>query len=520
MDRRKFLHLAAFGGGAVVADAHIPIAPLAFAAPVHVLNTIDIPLGSSPLPNALNVYYDNLVTLLQPSARNKVALNNIVTPADIYSNTNFYDQYIFRTFVDRLVVTSPENYSLGNANVSSSYSYYWNILLERAIADIDVNLDTGSQNQIDEYDRQISDLRDKYSKVKVDLETRWNAYAQAAGIDPKTDKYYIFKKKKFADDGGYATQLSGIRHDIALRLTKQMQIRLKAAGSNEEDRILISTYQYSSFDEYKEVLPIIPDFEKKDGLSAADLTNLAVTGAAGQFEAGMDIRPVGDLRNFFANEKGAFSVGIDQNSKFMHNHDSEWGVSASGGWGWFSASVSSENESHLRESMSDAKKVTIGWKNLASYAVRRGRWFNLDILAYKRIAKILKDDPRLKAQLSRTVSALVIMRGLTITLEFNNASSLERWQKSTFSGSAGVSVFGVNFGGSASSYEYDWSLQTNSVTKTVTITDDPNYARVAAFLSEEVIQGISADDIAFEFVDPIYYDESTKEKLSRRGGAK
>ncbi|MGJ5023892.1 hypothetical protein [Bradyrhizobium oligotrophicum] len=514
------MKLAAIGGGSTAIELALPMAKPAHGAPIRTLNSIDVPLGASPLPAALNVYYDNLVKLLQPSAKNKVALNNVVTPADIYSNTNFYDQYIFRTFVDRLVVTSPENYTLGNANVSSAYSYYWIILLERAIADIDISLDSPAQNQIDEMDRQIGDLRDKYSKVKLDLETRWNAFAQAAGIDAKTDKYYIFKKKKFADDGGYATQLSGIRHDIALRLTKQMQIRLKSVGDNEEDRILISTYQYASFDEYKELLPIIPDFEKNDGLSASDLTNLAVTGASGQFESGMDIRPVGDLRNFFGNTSGKNSIGIDQSSTYEHNHDSEWGVSASGGWSWFSASVSSDNESHIRESMSDVKKVTIGWANLASVAVRRGRWFNLDILGYKRIAKILKNDPRLKGQLSRTVSSLVLMRGLSIILEFNNASSLERWQKSTFSGSAGVSIFGIGFGGGGSSYDYDWSLQKDSSKKTVTITDDPNYARVAAFLSEPVISGVSAEDIAYDFVEPRYYNDSTIEKLKVRGGTK
>jgi hypothetical protein len=464
---------------------------------------ISLTMADSPLKNGLDAWYSYLVELLKPGSKRKVALNDVITPADIYSNTNFYDQYIFRTFVDRLILTSPEDYLLGNANSTSAYSYYWQIMLERIIADIDVNLSSDDQNKIDEYDRQINDLRDKYGRVRTDLEDRWKKYAGDAGIDPKTDPYFIFKKKKFADDQGYATQLTGIHNDIKLRLTKQSQIRLKTA--NEQDRILISTYQYTVFDEYKLVLPKIPDFEQAGGLSPADLTNLAVTGAAGEFDSDVEIRPVGDLRNFFANEAGTNSVKIDKRDTWDHQHDAEWGASASGGWGFFRASVSATNQSHIRESLDQVRSITIGWKNMANYFVRRGRWFNVDILGYKRIQKILDDDKRLKEQLSRTVASLVLARGINITLEFSDAKYMERWEKSTFSGSAGVSIFGIDIGGGGSGYSYDWQMEKHTETKSVTLIDDPRYARVCAFMSEEVIPGVSEQDIRDDFLESRYY---------------
>lgn len=468
------------------------------------MSDISLALGDSPLPQALNAYYSYLVEILRPSPTRRIALNDIITPADIYQNTNFYNQYIFRCFVDRLVMTSPTDYSLGNTNVTSSYSYYWSMLLQRVIVDIDINLGLDIQNQIEELDRQISDLRKEYVKIRSDLETKWSKIANKAGLDPKTDKYYIFKKKKFADDAGYATQLNGVKNGIFQRLTKQNQLRLKELG-DPEDQILIQTYQYATFEEYKTLLPIIPDFERQDGLSASDLTNLAVSGAAGQFEADADIRPVGDLRNFFSNEKGKDEIGIDSNTTIKHDHDSEWSVSASGSYGFFSASVSTDNEKHIRDSLTKIRKITVGWNNMDNYPVRRGRWFNLDVLGYKKVGKILKSDPRLKAQLSRTVASLIIARGLYITLEFTDISSMERWEKSSFGGSGGVSVFGVSFGGGGSSYEYDYSLVKDTTKQTVTIKDDPNYARVCAFVSEEVIPGVSQSDITKEFAQPQLY---------------
>jgi hypothetical protein len=465
---------------------------------------VSMTMGESPLPNALNAYYSYLVDLVGASDRKRVAINNVITPADIYDNTNFYDQYIFRTFADRLVLTSPTDYSLGNANQTSTYSYYWSQLLKRAIADIDIELSPDVQNKIDELDRQIDELRTKYSAIRTDLETRWKVYADQAGLDPKTDKFYIFKKKKFADDNGYATQLTGVRDGIALRLTKQNQFRMKAGGS-QEDQILIQTYQYAVFDEYKETLPVIPDFEQQGGLTAADLTGIEVTGASGQFEADADIRPVGDLRNFFSNAKGQNHIGIDVHTTATHIHDSEWHVSASASYGFFSASVNADSESHIRTSLDKVRKITVSWSNMDDYFVRRGRWFNTDVLGFKRVTKILKADPRLTLQISRTVSSLVIARGLSIVLEFSDAASVERWEKSSFGGSGGASIFGISFGGGGSRYDYDYSLTKDSVTQTVTIQDDPRYARVCAFVTEEVIAGINQSAMTMEFADPGYY---------------
>jgi hypothetical protein len=501
--RRNFLRgiSGAAVAGAIAQPSHasVPAAVRPFAA-----GQIDLTMGQSPLVNAIDAWYTYLVNFIRPTESRRIALNNIITPLDMYDNTNFFNQYLFRTFVDRLVLTSPKDYSLGNASVTSAYSYHWSILLERAISDIDLDLSADLQNKIDEYDRQIGELREKYQKIRFELESRWTKIAEALGITPANDKYYIFKKKKYADDNYYSTQLAGVRSDIARRLTKQNQLRLQAQGT-EEERVIISTYQYAVFEEHKLMLPVIPDFEKNDGLSAADLTNLAVTGAGGQFEAEIDIRPVGDLRNFFSNSGGANSIHIEVNKEYEHKHDSQWNVSAGASWPFVEASVSGESESHIKESLKKVRKITVGWANMADYFVRRGRWFNPSLLSYKRVQKVLKADPKLKAQLSRTVASLVMARGISITLEFTDSASVERWSKSTFSGSSGVNVFGVNFGSEGSSYNYDWSLEKSGEARTVTLKDDPKYARVCAFVTEEVIAGISSAEINTEFLDPSYY---------------
>jgi hypothetical protein len=514
LDRRNFM----IGSATITGSSLLSASTGSFAesgSKSHLLDLKDInmTMGESPLKTGLDAWYSYLVELLKPSKNRKVALNDIITPADIYSNTNFYDQYIFRSFVDRLVLTSPQDYTLGNANFTSAYSYYWSILLDRIIADIDVNLSAPDQNKIDEYDRQINEIRTKYTTIKTELETKWNAYAAQAGIDPKTDKFYIFKKKKFADDLGYATQLQGYSADIRLRLTKQNQIRLKSA--DEQDRILVSTYQYTAFEESKLMLPKIPDFEQTGGLTAADLTNLAVTGAAGFFEQSADITPVGDLRNFFANAKGEDKIEIYKRDKWEHQHDSDWGANASVGWPYFGATVSESHSSHIRESLDQVRSITVGWKNMANYFVKRGKWFNKDIFGYKRVVKLLDADKRLKEQLSRTVASLVIVRGINITLEFSDNRYMEHWEKSTFSGSGGVVIYGIPVGGGGSSYNYDWEMKKNEEKHTVTLIDDPSYARVAAFLSEEAIASVTDAEIRDDFLNPAYYTSDMITRFSK-----
>jgi hypothetical protein len=439
-----------------------------------------ISVSDSPLPNALDVYYSFILELVKQNGyvdKQKLLINGTIGSFDISQDTPYYNEGLFRNFSDRVFLSSPG--ALGPANRADRFSKQYEQIVRIAASKIDRKYKEIT-SEVDDLQRRFQVETERLTDRIVKINGEWLKVAQASGVKPE-DPTYELKYINFLEGVRYADQIASYTQNIDMIVGTLDAVRRSKFDPQEQTLLDIITELSET---KKLVRPKRPTFER----TVKDVTDLTFANPTLRNNATMDsspaMYPLGDLVKFLK-LPGVRQISITKASTSAAQHDKSWSAGGSVSYGFFSLGGGGSGSSHFREDIKKSGGISISFENMAEYLVDRELWFNPGIFSDAKLVPVISKVPGIE-RLQYVAVSLIIARGLTLQLTFENSISTESWSKQSFAASGGVSVFGFSFGGSGSSSSYDYSLDVSADGKTVTFKDDPQLTRILAVRLEQL----------------------------------
>jgi hypothetical protein len=436
---------------------------------------VNISVADSPLKQALDIYYDNIIKLAQGFGdKDRMLINNTITSFDISQDTPYFNEELFRAFADRVFKDSPENLS---SNRADRFSVHYERLIRAAAAKIDRQYDR-IIHDVDDLQKKVEDQTTKLTNRINSINKQWNDLAKTMGLQP-SDIDYELKYTSYLEQIRYADQIGQYSDNIDM-LSSGIDAVRRGSYTPKQQLLLDCINELSRTK--KVARPLRPNFER----TVKNVTEFTFADPTYRAESIMDISPsaypLGDLVKFLK-EGGQRTVTIGKTATNVEQHDKSWSAGGSARFSIFGIGIGGgaggSGSSSYRQQIDSASSIAITYANMAEYFVDRGLWFDPSIFQDDELVKILSKIPGFD-RLQYVSKSLIIGRGTTIVFKFNNAVDTTQWSKQSFQASGGVSIFGYGFGGSGSSSSYDYSLEISGDKKTVTFRDDPQLVRLVA----------------------------------------
>ncbi len=450
------------------------------------MSDVDIKVSDSPIPNAIDQYYSFLVSLLQPTNIQNIALNSTIVTFDIIKNAPLYTEEVFRGFADRTIGLSPTNFAPGASNIGDRFSERYVGLLERLVATMDHNfLKQDALDKISSIKRTITATETDLVNAYSDMAAKWNTYAAQIGAKP-TDIDYLDKMIAYYDSFLFANKIRSIKSDILQGYVDLNDIRL-SAYPDDQTKSLANLWRYAFDQGNLMARPNNPDLEIVNKYDAIKLAQLWVYGQLGaEFDAGQEVRPSGDLQAFLT-KQGVRGFSISKGFVAAESHDVKWSTSGSANyWGIFHGSHDVSGGNRWQTAINKLNKFSIQFANMSEYWVTRGRWFDSTIFDYPVVKELLKKEPALAMKLSYIITSIIIGRGLTLTLTFDSTTEFDLWSNLDVSTGGGFSFFGIGASGTNTYSQSDFKKNIDTLNKTVTFTDSGDNVRLLGFRVEKL----------------------------------
>jgi hypothetical protein len=465
---------------------------------------LDIPIDQSPVPAAVDAYYQFMVDCFPLGPKDRLAIFGTCMEYDITEKSPLYNDFVVRAFSDRTVRVSPVP-GQAAGDFADRYSARFTDMVRLIIQSLDSELAPNDQAQIERHQiaiRTISGDRDRWLD---EVDAAWDKKMQQLGIDPKlidsdaaTRRRYYDERVLFLTERRYAQRLwgtGGFNSDIRDREILIGAIRRR--GFPDDDYAELYNMYTAVVDEMV-IRPKKPDLEIAHGWDEYTIQDPRHMGLPSVFDIAPGLQSIVDPRTILRG--GAVrGFSVDTQTTITRAHDTAWNTSASGSYMvFFRGEVSSNNESHFRQSVSRIRKIGVKFAHLGELQVMRDRWFSSTVFADNaRVKAFLKAHPSLAERLSLLTTGIIVGRGLELTLHFEDGNDVQEWGSSSSSGSGGVNVFGYQLGGSggvSSSYN---NHTINTTDQTVTFHDDANVCRLVGLRVTPVNPLVSLEYVSY-----------------------
>jgi hypothetical protein len=445
---------------------------------------LEIPINESPLPAALDAYYDFVKDIAKPGGADRLGIFGTITNYDIHPLARLYNDYVVRAFADRTVRTSPMS-SLGIGDLAERYSARYVDMLRLLVASLDSSLPDAAVEQIRRHSTTINVLSSDRDTWLDGFEVGWAAEMTRLGIDynkidtdPAVQKRYFeerviyMKLRKYSDrlygPDGFNTKIE--QEELAIE-----SIRI-TSYPDDESRQLVALYKNSK--SYETIRPRRPELEVKYGWDEFTIEDERFRNMHDIFDIGPMLESIVDPR-VILNGKGARGYSVKTSSTVTNNHDNDWHVSGSASYGFFiKGEFGTANSSHFRSTVDKIREVAINFEHIGMLDVSRGGWFSSQVFDFKRVQEYLRKNPILTQKLHFLTTSLVVARGLSLKLYFKDASDVQEWGTTTTSGGGGFTIFGVGFGGGGGGSSSWEKRQINQAEQSVTFADDSKVCRL------------------------------------------
>lgn len=442
---------------------------------------LDIPIDRSPLPAALDMFYDFVKGFAVPGPGDRVGILGSIINYDIHETARLYNDYVVRAFADRTARTSPVS-SLGVGDLAERYSSRYVEMLKLLVAALDSALTPAAQEQIQRHRttiRVVSSDRDKWLE---EFEDSWGREMVRLGIDPTkidtdpaTRLRYFERRVVFMKQRKYADRLRSFNDDVEQEELAIEAIRI-SGYPDEEARQLVTLYKEAI--RYQTIRPRRPDLELIYKWDELTIQNPEYRDMKDIFDVGPMIESIVDPRVILKGA-GERSYSVKTSSVVTNNHDSDWNASGSGSYmSFIKGNFSTGSNSHFRSTVERVREVSIKFEHLGRLDISRGGWFSSQVFPLPRVAAFLKRDKVLAQKLALLTTGLIIGRGLTLTLFFKDKSDVHEWGSTSSSGGGGIEIMGIGFGGGGGSSSSWDNRKIDEATRTVTFTDGPNVCRL------------------------------------------
>ena len=446
---------------------------------------LDIPINQSPVPAAIDNFYDFLITNNPPGPNDRIAILGTLVEFDITEKSLLYNDFVVRAFADRTVRVSPVP-GQAAGDFADRYSTRYAEMLRLLIEEIDTTLSANDQAQVDRHQLAIDALSKDRDDWLEQIEIQWERKMQQLGIDPSkidTDenirRRYYAERALFLTTKRYAQRLfgpSGWNTRIRDREILIGGIRRRAFPDDDYSQLY---EMYTAIVDELVLRPRRPDLELLhhwDAFTIQDPQHFAMPAV---FDIAPGLQSIVDPRTILAGA-GARGYSVRTSHHETHAHDTAWNVSGSGSYMFIArGSFSVANEQHFRSSITRIREVGVNFEHLAELQVMRDRWFASTVFTdNKRVIDFLGKNPSLAQKLSLLTTGVIVGRGLSVTLNFSDVSDVHEWGASSASSSGGVNIYGVQLGGSGGySSSYDNHV-IDTTAQTVTFKDDPKVCRL------------------------------------------
>lgn len=454
------------------------------------MGVIDIPAEETGLPFALEQYYEELLKLIGDRYDQPLLLNNTITTFDIVEEAPFYTEGVYRFFVDRVFKVSPDD--LGTAIQSDRFSKHYEDVLNIATTQFDLMIADEVRDKIDSYEREVSRVRREFVKFEKEVTADWDEIAKSEGLDQESPNYHL-RRLNFLERILYADQAEEFTREISSyqRLINQLRMSAYTPAQQKLVRVvdeLSETYKVARpFNIYFE-----RDFPESTVLTFAD----PKVRTRQLCDISPAIYPSLDLVRFQLGSPDIRGLTVEEKTEHTTKHERTWGASGSGGFKAFGLSFGGSGggsgESKYRSEFKSLKSFSLKFDGLEEVYANRGLWFDPSLFGEQGLKDVFDTIPGTR-NLEYVGVSLIIGKGLTLTLDFDESLETENWSRRRFSGGGGAKIFGFKFGGRGSYTKYDYDYSFSSDKKTVTFSDDPKQCRLLAVRLERVYQPKSVD---------------------------
>jgi hypothetical protein len=462
---------------------------------------LDIPINESPVPAALDAFYDFVKALAPAGPGDRVGILGTLVEFDIHERARLYNDYVVRAFADRTVRTSPIA-SQGVGDLAERYSARYLDMLTLLVASLDTTIDAAAQNAILNQEETIKAVSKDRDTWLGELEDQWAEEAKRHGIDltkidtdPSTRERFLERRVFFLKQRRFAQTLQRHNDKLDYAELKIEAIRI-SSYPDDEARQLVDLLKQAR--RSKTIRPRRPDLELKKNWDEITIQNPEHESMPDIFDIGPLIESIVDPRTI---TKGSGSRGfsVKSTSNVTNSHDGDWNASGSASYMFFlRGDFSTNNASHFRSAISKVREVKINFEHVGMLDITRGTWFSSQIFGFKRVKDFLKRDTMLAQRLGLLANSLIVGRGLTVKLFFQDKSDVHEWGSTSTSGSGGVTILGINLGiggggGSSSSWE---TRRIDEQEQTVTFSDGPEVCRLLGVKVTPVMPGARFEDFA------------------------
>ena len=376
----------------------------------------------------------------------------------------------------------PDNVSIGSLDTSEHFSSRYR---DYAQAVLDKHLVELSTEQVEKYiyyeNQYINEMENYNTKLKT-LMDEWKVYRETT-YSGKGDSDLILEKATYFNNRRSEFRFLKLIQDKMRRHQSLMGSILRAGDTAAK----LAHSVIASLDDCQQYLPNDSDVAAKYGMDAVWLGDPSNTLGNPSY---LDNRP--SYLNTFKYEvllrKGARELTIQSTSVSNSEHSKSWSASATARYGFFfKAKVSASETTKTTDSVKNINKVEVKFEHLYEVLVGRGNWYNKDIFDSGLVGSG-DEAKKMSARLKYAVKSIIVARGLTLLIHFEDEKHATHFRQFSASGRAGISFFGglLPLGGGGNVNGIQKGDDSNIDKRVVSFTDAVDVVRMIGYRVEKV----------------------------------
>lgn len=461
------------------------------------LKELEIKFDKSPMKTAMDVYYEQLLALIQLYGDEKLCLTSSLVTLPFSAVSDQYNNFLVRLIADRMIDFGspkklPENVVIGSLDTSEQFSSRYRDYAQSVLDKHLVELSTDQIEKYNFYEGQYEREVENYNKRLKDLMDEWKTYRETA-YPSKSDVDLVLEKATYFNNRGGEFALLRQTRDKMRRLQALMGSILRAGDPAAK----LAHSVITAINDSEQYLPndaIAAERHNMDAVWLGDPSN--TLGNPSYLD-----RRLSYLNTFkyeMLAKKGARELTILSSSISNSEHSKSWSASASARYGFFfKAKVSASETTNVTNSVTAINKVEVKFDHLYEVLVGRGNWYNKDIFDSGLVGSG-DEAKKMSARLKYAVKSIFVARGLSLLLHFEDEQKATYFRQFSASGSAGISFLGglLPLGGGGNYNSVSKGDDSNLDKRIVSFTDASDVTRMIGYRVEKVHDHISDTEVA------------------------
>ena len=137
----------------------------------------ELKLEDSPIPQAMEVYFEQVAALVRSGPNQKIALTNNIVNFPMREDTRMFNAYVARAFADRSIsrgspIDTGDQF-LGPANVNDRFSRQYEILINLAMSEVKLDMSQETINRIEDSERKVWEHEEKLNDLIEEVLNDW-----------------------------------------------------------------------------------------------------------------------------------------------------------------------------------------------------------------------------------------------------------------------------------------------------------------------------------------------------------